>query len=335
MSTYLVKAGDTAPRPRTQLLDGANNPVPITGAAVRFKARRGPDVAPVIDAVATIVDAPTGIVEYALQAADTVAPADLQAEWQVTFAGGAIQTFPGEGYDRLLITADLDQPITSGGTGYATRAQARAAGAVGTDAEIDAAVATAEQRVDRYTGQRWQPTVMTVLGRITGKGIVVLPRQIDPTQAVAVRPLGATTDLPASSYQVTSSRTPGGIDALWLGHGLSDITVNGAEPYAGGWPALLPRTGMVQVTATFGTATTPYEVVRATGLIAASVLAGGPTDTPAGPSVNDEGETLAVQAGPVATQGVADTSPLRTTGVPAADALLAPLAHRAVRLSGV
>lgn len=333
MTTYSVKTGDTAPAPSTILLDGAGNPVPLTGATVRFKARKTPGGTALIDQVATVVTPLEGIVRYDLQAGDTAVAGSYLAEWQVTFGGGQVQTFPGEGYDELLVTTDLDAAPSAGGTGYVSLQEARAAGATGSDAQVAAAIAAAEVRVDRFTGQRWQPTAMTVAGRITGKGVVLLPRQIDATAPVAVRYQGSTADLPTSGYQVTSSRMVGGIDALYLGAGGGSILIAGAEPYNGGWANLLPRTGTVLVTGTFGTATTPYEVKRATGLLAASLTGTGPTDTVDGPTVNDEGETLAIEPAEVRASGAVAAGPIRTTGLESADALLLPLVRRRVRLS--
>jgi hypothetical protein len=226
-------------------------------------------------------------------------------------------------------------PIIGGGSGspYCTEQQARDAGASGTQAEVLATIASAEERVNRFTSQLWSPRVTTVAADLTGKGVALLPRQLDPDEDVLVRVQGATTDLPVTSYQWTSGRVPGQVDAVYLGAGGSDILIAGAEPYNGGWSNLLPRTGQVLVTATFGTATTPYEVTRATALLAASISQGGPTTEPAQPSVNTEGETLAITTDQQAT--VENTLPIRTTGLAAADALLAPLRKRPVRLTGV
>lgn len=333
MTTYRVKTGDTAPSPSTILLDGAGQVVPLTGATVAFKARTAPGATPLIDGPATVVDDEAGIVRYPLAAGDTDTAGAFLAEWEVTFQGGEVQTFPGDGYDELLVGTDLDASASPAGDGYCTRQQAREAGASGSDAQVDAAIAAAEVRVDRYSGQRWAPTDMTVVARVGAKGVALLPRQIDANAPVAVRYVGTTADLPVSGYQVTSSRQIGGIDAVYLGAGGGSILIAGAEPYNGGWGNLLPRTGQVMVTGTFGTAATPYEVALATALLAASITGAGPTDTVPGPAVNDEGETLAIEPAEVRASGAVSDGPIRTTGLESADALLQPLTRHPVRLS--
>lgn len=333
MTTYELKRGDTGPSPRAQLLDANGNPVNLTGATVRFKARRHLGAALTVDAAAMVEGpATSGWVHWDPAVTDTE-DADVGghlAEWQVTFSGGAVQTFPGgDAFDILLIGADLDSPVSAAGPGYAPRALARQYGVSGQDAEVDAAIAAAQLRVDDFTGHRWQAAAQTVVAAISGKGVALLPLQIDPAQPVQVRPVGATTDLPATSYQVTSSRTRGQVDAVWLGVGGSDPIIAGAEPWNGGWANLLPRTGQLQVTGTFGTAAVPYEVQLATALVAADLQAAGQAgEQDVRPDTDDEGNVVRIAAGrPDAPE------PGRTTGTPLADQLLRPLRRQAVRLA--
>lgn len=333
MTYYPIKRGDTRPSPLAQLLDGAGNAVDLTGAAVRFKARLN-DGAPLkIDAAAVVVAPATdGWVRYDPTLADTDTAAEYLAEWQVTFADGSIVTWPGEGHDTFAVAADLDAPVSTGGTGYATRAEARAAGAQGTDAELDTALASARTRIDRFTRQSWAPAVATVAADVSGKGVVLLPRQIDEREPTTVRYVGSSVALPTTSYQVTSSRVLGHVDAIWLGAGGGDILVLGAEPYNGGWRNLQPRTGKVEITGTFGTGDTPQEVRAAAAMIAAAITQGGglATGGTAAPDTDDEGNVVTI------TTGGDDEPPSgdgRTTGVPAADVLLRSLTRRPVRIN--
>lgn len=331
MTTYHVKTGDTAPRPRTQLLDGAGQPVVLTGAAVRFKAFTAPGVTAKVDGVATIVDAPTGLVEYPLTAPDTTPAESYLVEWQVTFGGGAVQTFPGEGYDLLVVAADLDATEAQG-TGYCTVAQARAAGAEGSNAEVQAAIASAELRVNRKTRTAWGRRQRTVVATIDADGRALLPSPIDTAQAITVRAVGATSDLAATAYQVTSSDTVGQLDAIYLGWGGSDPLVLGAEPWNGGWAGLLTGIRQLQVSGVMGVVTPP-EVAQATALIAASITAG----TSPGSTTGVSGELDADDEGNAVTISPAGADPdavrARSTGVPLADELLEPLVSQRVLIS--
>jgi hypothetical protein len=334
MTTYTIKRGDTAPSPRAQLLDGTGSPVNLTGAAARFKARASEGDPLKVDAVAVVEAGTNGWVRYDPISADTDTVADYLAEWQVTFGSGAVETWPGEGHDTFRVTADLDAPISTGGWNYASRDEARNAGAQGTDDQIDDALASARARIDSYTGQSWAPEEMTVVAPLSGSGVALLPRQIDPDLPVEVRFVGATTDVPATAYHVTSSRVLGQVDAIYLGAGGGDILIAGAEPYNGGWANLLPRSGQIQVTGTFGVLDTPAEVSGAAALIAAAISQGGglPADYTSGATVDDEGNTVAIEPSGTTDDG-ATRRPTRTTGVPAADALLAPLKRRPIRLT--
>jgi hypothetical protein len=109
MTTYYVKQGDTAPVAAATLLDPSGAAVSLSGAAVVFhmvdQAR-----AVVVNAAA-IIDPDQvgnkGKVTYQWILADTDTAGIFLAEWQVTFAGGAVQTFPNLGYDTVQIDAQL------------------------------------------------------------------------------------------------------------------------------------------------------------------------------------------------------------------------------------
>ena len=45
--------------------------------------------------------------QYIWDAADTATVGSYQAEFEVTFAGGAVETFPNNGYIRVEITDDI------------------------------------------------------------------------------------------------------------------------------------------------------------------------------------------------------------------------------------
>ena len=61
-----------------------------------------------IEKAATLADAANGAVEYAWATGDTnLPPAEYDAEFEVVFASGEVQTFPTEGYLPVEIINDL------------------------------------------------------------------------------------------------------------------------------------------------------------------------------------------------------------------------------------
>jgi hypothetical protein len=101
------KQGDTAPAIAEQLFDGTGTPVVLTGATVKFIGAFRGQASPEISAAATITDAATGKVSYTPVTADTDTPGSLLVEWQVTFAGGAIETFPNSDYQKVVILTQV------------------------------------------------------------------------------------------------------------------------------------------------------------------------------------------------------------------------------------
>lgn len=107
---FTIKQNDTSPAIMAQLLDGSNDPVNITGAtSVRFHMRPVGEGSPaaVIDEDATVVTASTGDVKYVWQAGDTDTNGTYQAEFEVTFATGEIETFPNNGYIEIQVVDDI------------------------------------------------------------------------------------------------------------------------------------------------------------------------------------------------------------------------------------
>lgn len=220
---------------------------------------------------------------------------------------------------------------------YATLAQARDAGASGTDAEVTAAISRAQQRVDTYTGAVWEPTTTTVAAHLGPSGAALLPYQVRPGATYTVRPQDGTVDLPATAYRMRSSAVPGDVDALELGAGhVSDPLVLGAEPWAGGFPNLFGRLGLrqgrvVYVSGMWGPDAPPPEVQAATALLAALLQGSGQAGTSL--DVDAEGRSLtSTTEGPAAPEPPpAPGAGRRTTGYPTVDGILAPLVRRPVR----
>lgn len=212
---------------------------------------------------------------------------------------------------------------------YCTLEQARAAGAVGTDEQVAAAIADAGRLIDAYTGTVWEPRQLELVARVESDGAVFLPYVVQ--SVTAVTPVGGQDPLPDGGYLVLSSRTPGQVDAIVFGgRGWANALVLGAEPWAGGYANLLRGsvTGQVTVAGTFGPEVTPPEVVDAARALAAWRTTSGSLVTAPGPvQTNDEGDSVAITL--TVEQA---TTRSHTTGLGAVDAVLAPLIRQPIRI---
>jgi len=106
---FITKQNDTTPPIEVVLTDANGFPVNLTGATVVFNMRVQPGGAvKVSGSAATIVGTATnGRVRYNLTASDRDTADVYEGEFQVTFAGGEIQTFPANGYIIIDIQDDI------------------------------------------------------------------------------------------------------------------------------------------------------------------------------------------------------------------------------------
>lgn len=107
MADFTIKRNDTSKKIEATLKDVNKVAVDLTGATVRFHMRKKADGSAKVGAGATIVVAASGTVEYSWLAADTDATGIYEAEWQVTFSGGLIETFPNGGYIEVEVKEDV------------------------------------------------------------------------------------------------------------------------------------------------------------------------------------------------------------------------------------
>lgn len=111
---YFLKKGDTEPAFFRELSDVDDSVVNLTGATARFLMRKRGESASVIDAEADIGADPTlGIVSYSWAEGDTDEPGDYDAEFEVTFDGGGVQTFPNADYLHIRILGDLSDEVSA------------------------------------------------------------------------------------------------------------------------------------------------------------------------------------------------------------------------------
>ena len=105
--TFYIKQNDTSPSMLATLQDADAAAVNITGASIRFHMRAIGSTQVATDQAVVIVDAEAGEVRYDWQAADTATVGSYQAEFEVTYGDGSIETFPNDGYIRVQITDDI------------------------------------------------------------------------------------------------------------------------------------------------------------------------------------------------------------------------------------
>ena len=100
--TVYMKQNDTAPDLQVEILDGDDNAVDVTGATVVFNMAGG-GVPKVAGGSVTLVTAASGVVKYVWQSGDTDTPGVYEGEFQVTFVGGKVETYPNSDAGRLTI----------------------------------------------------------------------------------------------------------------------------------------------------------------------------------------------------------------------------------------
>lgn len=104
--THYLKRGDTSPS-LLYALDPAT--VDLTGATVRFNMRPSSGGAVKVNRAAAVIVTATGAptVRYDWQPADVDTAAFFDAEFEVTYTGGAVETFPNDSFIRVTITGDI------------------------------------------------------------------------------------------------------------------------------------------------------------------------------------------------------------------------------------
>jgi hypothetical protein len=107
---HSMKRNDTGPGVRGVILNKSDNkPIDLTGATIRFHMV-DPDEpgTPKVDAEANIEGDPLeGAFRYDWSVGDTDVAGMFEAEFEVTLASGAIESYPPDGSIRVLIRTDL------------------------------------------------------------------------------------------------------------------------------------------------------------------------------------------------------------------------------------
>lgn len=109
MADLTVKRHDTWPPVKATLEEGEGvnrKPINLSGAlkvTMWLKSTTGT----VIEAVATVIGATEGKIEYAWQAGDTATSGEYKVEFEIEWSAAHIQTVPNASYNSILIVDDL------------------------------------------------------------------------------------------------------------------------------------------------------------------------------------------------------------------------------------
>ena len=104
---FTIKLGDLLPTLEATLFDESGASIDLTGATVLLLLKPASGQAPALSFDATVVDATAGTVRYDWPEPDAFLPLVYLAEWQVTFPGDLIETFPNDGYFVINIVPSL------------------------------------------------------------------------------------------------------------------------------------------------------------------------------------------------------------------------------------
>ena len=106
--TFYIKQNDTRPELDVFLRDDKDRTINVTGATVKFNMRNASDNTVKVNlGSVTTVSSTAGRVKYSFSSADTDTSGNFDGEFQVTFVGGQVETFPNDGYITVIITDDV------------------------------------------------------------------------------------------------------------------------------------------------------------------------------------------------------------------------------------
>lgn len=108
---YYLRQGDEGAVIETILRDENGTAVDLNGASIRFHMAPIEGGAVTVNAEAVneqdTTNGENGHVSYTWQAGDSDTPGLYLSEWEVTYVGGEVQTFPNTGYLLVRVTPQL------------------------------------------------------------------------------------------------------------------------------------------------------------------------------------------------------------------------------------
>lgn len=107
-ASFYIKQNDTAPSIEAVLLDSNGRVRSMANAsAVRFHMKSEQGTVLVEDGVGSVVNAAKGIVSYEWQSGDTSNTGIHNAEFEIEYTNGQIETFPNTGYIRVIVKDEI------------------------------------------------------------------------------------------------------------------------------------------------------------------------------------------------------------------------------------
>lgn len=114
MSDVTMKQHDTRPvltRYLIQTVNGATSPFDLTGVgSIGLLMRHTSALAVVVNGVASVVTVSSAYIAYKWATNDTATTGIYNAEYQVSYTDGGVETVPNDGYFSIEIVDDLDLP---------------------------------------------------------------------------------------------------------------------------------------------------------------------------------------------------------------------------------
>jgi uncharacterized protein YfaS (alpha-2-macroglobulin family) len=103
---FFIKQNDTSPSLAAYIQTASGEAVSLVGASVRLHIKETGGSTLLIKNM-TITDATQGLVQYDWVDPDTAVAGTYNAEIQVTYSDGKIETYPNNGYFTITVTAEL------------------------------------------------------------------------------------------------------------------------------------------------------------------------------------------------------------------------------------
>ena len=107
-ATFYIKQNDTAPSIQAVLTDSNGKARSMANASqvrLHMSTEGGTNV--ISNGIGSVVNATKGIVAYEWNAGDTATAGIHDAEFQITYVNGQVETFPNNSYIKVVVKEEL------------------------------------------------------------------------------------------------------------------------------------------------------------------------------------------------------------------------------------